>query len=57
MKLFSVVWERGGAPSDFKTVTIVPIYKKSSKLECSYQLQRNCVVGKVFARVMNESMV
>ena len=57
MKLFSVVWERGGPPSDFKTVTIVPIYKKSSKLECSYQLQRNCVVGKIFARVMNESMV
>ena len=56
MKLFNAVWERGVAPSDWKSGIIVPIHKKGSRLECTnYRgISLLSVVGKVFAKVLND---
>ena len=44
------------APSDWKNAVIVPVYKKGSRLDCTnYRgISLMSVVGKVFARVLNE---
>ena len=55
-KVFNIVWREGVAPSDWKNAVIVPVYKKGSKLDClNYRgISLVSVVGKVFARVLNE---
>ena len=55
-KVFNMVWREGEAPRDWKNAVIVPVYKKGSKLDCT-NYRGIClmsVVGKVFARVLNE---
>ena len=55
-EVFNIVWREGVAPSDWKNAVIVPLYKKGSRLDCTnYRgISLMSVVGKVFARVLNE---
>ena len=55
-KVFNIVWREGVGPSDWKNAVIVPVYKKGSMLDCTnYRgISLMSVVGKVFARVLNE---
>ena len=55
-KVFNMVWREGEAPRDWKNAVIVPVYKKGIKLDCTnYRgISLMSVVGKVFARVLNE---
>ena len=54
--LFNMVWRVGRAPGDWKNAVIVPIHKKGSRMECTnYRgISLMSIVGKVFARVLNE---
>ena len=56
VEVFNIVWREGVAPSDWKNAVIVPVYKKGSRLDCTnYRgISLMSVVGKVFARVLNE---
>ena len=55
-KVLNIIWREGVAPSDWKNAVIVLMYKKGSKLDCTnYKgISLMSVVGKVFARVLNE---
>ena len=55
-EVFNMVWRIGVAPEDWKNAVIVPVYKKGSRLDCSnYRgISLMSIVGKVFARVLNE---
>ena len=56
-EFFKMVWKVGVAPGDWKNVIIVPIHKqKVSRMECTnYRgVSVMSIVGKVFARVLNE---
>ena len=51
-----MVWREGVAPGDWKNAVIVSVYKKGSRLDCTnYRgISIMSIVGKVFARVLNE---
>ena len=55
-KVFNMVWREGVAPGDWRNAVIVPVYKKGSRLDCTnYRgISLMSIVGKVFARVLNE---
>ena len=55
-EVFNMVWREGVAPGDWKNAVIVPVYKKGSRLDCTnYRgISLMSIVGKVFARVLNE---
>ena len=54
--VFNLVWRVGVAPGDWKNAVVVPVHKKGSRLECAnYRgISLMSIVGKVFARVLNE---
>ena len=55
-EVFNVAWNEGMAPSDWRNAVIVPVYKKGRRLDCTnYRgISLMSVVGKVFARILNE---
>ena len=55
-EVFNMVWREGVAPTDWKNAVIVPVYKKGTRLDCmNYRgISLMSIVGKVFARVLNE---
>ena len=55
-KVFNMVWREGVASGDWRNAVIVPVYKKGSRLDCTnYRgISLMSIVGKVFARVLNE---
>ena len=55
-EIFNTVWRVGSALGDWKNAVIVPIHKKSSRMECTnYRgISMMSIVGKVFVRVLND---
>ena len=54
--VFNMVWRERMATGDWKNAVIVPVYKKGSRQDCiNYRgISLMSIVGKVFARVLNE---
>ena len=54
--VFNMVCRVGVTPGEWKNAVVVPVYKKGSRLDCTNyrEISLMSIVGKVFARVLNE---
>ena len=55
LKLFTMIWEEGGVPQDFKDADLVHLYKNKGDIKCCDNhrgISLLCIPGKILARLL-----
>ena len=57
-RLYNMTFENGVVPEGLRSAVIVPLYKGKGKInECkNYRVINLCLVGKIYARILIESI-